>query len=192
MLVRFSGSESNIQDKYTIYKKILEVIQEKDQLSYNWIDEALIYSFKKGEPNFIDDRDWGLIQKNAIEDIHRADVCIFESSKSSFAVGFQVAYALQQQKPCLVLKDVDGIKSNFGSGIVSNLLKYVTYETLDDVIKELRDFLDTNRLAPQDLRFNFVIDREIFNYLKWSSFKTNSTKADIVRKLIRDNIAKEK
>lgn len=192
MLVRFSGSESNIQDKYTIYKKILEVIQEKDQLSYNWIDEALIYSFKKGEPNFIDDRDWGLIQKNAIEDIHRADVCIFESSKSSFAVGFQVAYALQQQKPCLVLKDVDGIKSNFGSGIVSNLLKYVTYETLDDVIKELRDFLDTNRLAPQDLRFNFVIDREIFNYLKWSSYKTNSTKADIVRKLIRDNIAKEK
>ncbi|MFO0920191.1 MAG: hypothetical protein U0451_00795 [Candidatus Saccharimonadales bacterium] len=151
-----------------------------------------MYSFKKNEPGFIDDRDWSLIQQKAIEDIHKADICIFESSKSSFAVGFQVAYALQLQKPCLVLKDKNGIKSNFGSGIVSNLLKYVTYEKDDDIVFTVRDFLSTNRLAAQDLRFNFVIDREIYNYLKWASFKTNSTKADIVRKLIRDNFNKEK
>ena len=75
---------------------------------------------------------------------------------------------------------------------MSNLLKYVTYEKDDDIVFTVRDFLSTNRLAAQDLRFNFVIDREIYNYLKWASFKTNSTKADIVRKLIRDNFNKEK
>jgi hypothetical protein len=192
MIVRFSGSESNIKEKYSTYKRILGVISEKDVVSYNWIDEALMYAFKKDEDGFIDDRDWNVIQKKTIEDIHKADVCIFESSKSSFAVGFQVAYSLQLQKPCLVLKDVGGIKSNFGSGIVSNLLKYVTYENEDDIMTAVRDFLDMNRLEQNDLRFNFVIDREIYNYLKWASFKSNSTKADIVRKIIRENIYKER
>lgn len=191
MIVRFSGSESNIQHKYAMYKRILDVISEKDKLSFNWIDEALFYSFKKNEPGFVDDRDWSHIQKKAIEDIHASDVCIFESSKSSFAVGFQVAYALQQQKPCLVLKDMNGIKSNFGSGIVSNLLTYKTYKDSSDINHFVREFLEENRLVAQDLRFNFVIDREIYNYLKLASFKSNTTKADILRKMIREQIGKD-
>ena len=41
------------------------------------------------------------------------------------------------------------------------------------------------------MRFNFFIDRKIYNYLRWASFKTGKTKAEILRDLVENEIEKQ-
>ena len=38
------------------------------------------------------------------------------------------------------------------------------------------------------MRFNFFIDRPIYNYLRWAALKTNKTKAEILRELVQREI----
>jgi predicted DNA-binding protein len=52
-------------------------------------------------------------------------------------------------------------------------------------------FLEQNHIENKDLRFNFFIDRQIYNYLRWASFKTGKTKAEILRELVLHDIERQ-
>jgi hypothetical protein len=187
VLIQFSASESNILEDIPYYRAIVKAIHANDsELALDWVEKA--YS-KNKEINHgkVDTRNWASIHKQNIDALHRADLCIFEASAKSFAVGFQTALALHLQKPTLVLTRNDSLRNSFGSGIVSNLLTYKTYdlESLQGIVHE---FVRENNLKVQDLRFNFVIDREIHNYLRWAAFKNNTTKAEVIRRILRGKI----
>ncbi len=187
MIVQFSASESNIEKDIEIFRAITACVKEnKCGLALEWIEEAYAATKKIKKTN-VDPRNWTAIHKLIMESIKKADVCIFEASAKSFSIGFQTALALQLKKPILVLTRNDSLRDSFGSGIVSDLLTYKKY-TSSNLSSIITTFLQQNELDLQDLRFNFVIDKEIHNYLRWAAFNANTTKAEVVRRLLRSKI----
>ena len=65
-------------------------------------------------------------------------------------------------------------------------MRYREYnnDNLEDII---RQFLTDNDVKAKDLRFNFFLDRQIYNYLRWASLKTGKAKAKILRELVQDS-----
>jgi len=55
----------------------------------------------------------------------------------------------------------------------------------------LEKFMVDNDIQSKDMRFNFFIDRKIYNYLRWAAFKTGKTKAEILRDLVETEIEKQ-
>ena len=75
------------------------------------------------------------------------------------------------------------------TGLDNALVRYREYnnDNLEDII---RQFLTDNDVKAKDLRFNFFLDRQIYNYLRWASLKTGKTKAKILRELVMKEINK--
>lgn len=187
MNVHIAGSRYEIIENIENLRRIIDAVHEEGHsLDRDWI-EPTYQSVKQGKE--VPDLDWTLIYQESLEAIHRADVVIADSTIPSFSVGFQVATALQMKKPVLILNK-DGVKNSpFPSGIAVGVsYKSFTEDTLKPVVK---DFLHENDIQLKDMRFNFFIDRPIYNYLRWAAHKTGKTKAEILRELVLREIEKQ-
>ena len=127
--------------------------------------------------------------KESVEAITRSDVVIAETTIQSFGVGYQTALAIQMKKPTLLLYSDAADTSAFVSGIPSSNASFKPYnsKTVSVIIKK---FLKENDIQAKDMRFNFFIDRPIYNYLRWAAYKTGKTKAEILRDLVSKEIDK--
>lgn len=191
MLIHFIGSKGSIATEIEYYRRILAVVEKGgNTLTNNWVEEA--FNISSGDKKF-DNLDWNSIYTENMESIAKTDLVIAEVTAKSFAVGFQSAIALQQKKPTLLLqREVEGEQpsSFYPASAKDNLLKHKVYN--DDNLEEIiESFISENRIDNKDLRFNFFIDRQIYNYLRWASFKTGKTKAEILRELVQHEIEKQ-
>ncbi|HEY5695675.1 MAG TPA: hypothetical protein VIQ80_02465 [Candidatus Saccharimonadales bacterium] len=154
----------------------------------NWIEVTYDIRVKNAKP--VDSVDWSKIYKDNLENIAKADVIIAEASYDTFGVGYQIAVAVQQKKPTLLLRHESVDADSFAVGIVDSWVKREVYndETLESIIDK---FLQENDISTKDMRFNFFIDRQIYNYLRWTSQKTGKTKAEILRELVAHEIDKD-
>lgn len=139
---------------------------------------------KDPDPKFIYD-----LSMDAIE---RADVVIVESTFKSFGSGFQVAMALQKKKPTLLLVNKRNVvnESKISQGISDPLFLRKEYAGREDLHKIVTDFIEDHTYKTKDLRFNFVLDPPLYNHIRWKSFKTKKTKAEIVRELLIEDMDK--
>jgi nucleoside 2-deoxyribosyltransferase len=187
MKVHLIASRSNVSENFDNLQRISEIIsEEKHQVARDWVSSAhsRLTNTEKSQT------DWSKIYQLNLETIAKADVIIAEITHNSFGVGYQIAVAVQQKKPVLLLRRNDATTDVFATGIVDPWVKSVLYteDTLDDAV---RDFLKENDIGTKDMRFNFFIDRKIYNYLRWSSFKTGRTKAEVLRELVEREIEKQ-
>jgi hypothetical protein len=185
MLVHLIGSRFEIDKNIDDLRKLVKIIQKEGHtLAHDWVDasfESLIRESKS-----LKDTDWPLLYKDSTEAISRADVVVAETTMPSFSVGYQVAMAVGMKKPTLVLNQEGVEKSFFASGIETGITyKKYTQDSVDDI---LTNFLQENDITTKDMRFNFFIDRPIYNYLRWSALKTGKTKAEILRELVQREI----
>jgi hypothetical protein len=188
MLVHLVGSRYKIADNIEHLRQLVKIIKrEGHALVDDWVDES--YKSQQIENQDFKDSDWSLLYKDSVEAINRADAVVAETSTPSFSVGYQVALAIQMKKPVLVLNREGVEKSFFASGIEAGI-DYRKY-TNDDVDATLTKFLKNNDITTKDMRFNFFIDRSIYNYLRWSALKTGKTKAEILRELVKHEIEKK-
>jgi hypothetical protein len=185
MLVHIVGSRHKIIENIDHLRRLVQSVHEEEHtLARDWI-EPTYSSAKKGNTEL----DWVLVYKDSLDAINKADVIIADSTIPSFSVGYQVAMAIQMKKPILVLNK-EGVKdSPFASGIETGIT-YAAYneKNLKDVI---RGFLQENDIQTKDMRFNFFIDRPIYNYLRWTAHKTGKTKAEILRDLVLREIDRD-
>lgn len=188
-MVHLVGSSIEIKNNIDHLRKIVAVIErEGHEVVDNWVDAAYHKIGVEGEsPEKID---WSLQYKESIEALSRADAIVAETSTPSFSVGYQVAQAVNMKKPVLVLNREGVEKSFFASGIEAGIeyKKYVP-ETIDEILVK---FLRDNDIDTKDMRFNFFIDRAIYNYLRWTALKTGKTKAEILRNLVEREIDSSK
>lgn len=122
-----------------------------------------------------------------IEAVGRADIVIVEVSDYGFDQGMQVAIALQQKKPVLIVSQ----KSLDDSAVAhyqSRLIAIETYATSDELAKVITRFIRSNTISTKDLRFNMFIDRPIYNYLRTQAYETGKNKSEIIRDLINKEI----
>ncbi|HET7302587.1 MAG TPA: hypothetical protein VFI74_04625 [Candidatus Saccharimonadales bacterium] len=189
MLINFVASKSNIESEIEYYRRIVEAFKKGGHtLISDWFEEAFEMWQKQSD---FDELDWESIYAFQMESIAKADIVIADATVRSFAVGFQVAMALQQKKPTLVLQREESSNgAYYPSSAKDNLLKHRTYNSknLEEIIDE---FVKENTIDNKDLRFNFFIDRKIYNYLRWAAFKTGKTKAEILRDLVKNEIEKQ-
>ena len=181
MKVHYITSRPALEQHINTLRKTVKVIQDAGHtLAYAWIEEA--HSRTNDEK-----ADWEKIYKDNLETITKADVVIAEASYDSFGVGYQVAFAVHHKKPVLLLRHEDADENIFAAGVVEGWVVNKKYndETLSSIIN---DFLDDNDIQNKDMRFNFFIDRKIYNYLRWASYKTGKTKAAVLRELVEKEI----
>lgn len=186
MLVHLVASRYNITENIPHLRQLVKFIHEEEHtLAQDWIEPAYTTRLK-GSPKSIN---WNEAYKDSMEYITRADVVIADATIRSFSVGYQVAAAVHMKKPILVLCEKGSDDSFFASGIDAGVA-YKEY-TKENLKKIIEDFLKENDIQAKDMRFNFFIDRPIYNYLRWASFKTGKTKAEILRELVDREIEKQ-
>ncbi len=155
-------------------------------LARDWIEDAYNTNQKTGQTA----GDWSHIYNESLGAIAGSDVIIADATYENFGVGYMIAVAVQQKKPVLLLHKKDVDESAFAEGVVDDWVRSEKYDD-DSIGSIVEKFLKDNDISTKDMRFNFFIDRPIYNYLRWAALKTGKTKAEILRELVQREI-KEK
>lgn len=186
MKIHLITSRPTLENDITTLHKMVQIIEsEGHSLALDWIDRAYKRTIDPNKPA----ADWSKIFKENIEIITKADVIVAETSYENFGVGYQVAYAVQLKKPVLLLHHATASKNAFATGVEDGWVKRHEYKE-DNLESILKKFLADNNIQTKDMRFNFFIDRPIYNYLRWAAFRTGKTKAEILRELVSREIDK--
>jgi hypothetical protein len=186
MKVHLITSRPTLENDIETLQKMIKIIEKSGHtLADDWI--RLAYERLTGKDPA--QADWAKIYKTNLEVIAKADVIIAETSFENFGVGYQVAAAVQQKKPVLLLRHAAADKNAFATGVEDGWVKREEY-TIESLERAIKSFLDANDIQAKDMRFNFFIDRPIYNYLRWAAFKTGKTKAEILRELVVKEIDK--
>lgn len=188
MKVHFITAKPNLENEMGVLRHIMRVIASNDgSLVHDWIEDAYSNEVEAGKP--VDD--WTGIYKKNLAAIAQADIIIAETSYENFAVGYQIATAIQQKKPVLLLRHETAHKETFIMGVEDGWVQHSEYRDNDHLTTIIQKFIHENDIKSKDMRFNFFIDRKIYNYLRWAAFKTGKTKAEILRDLVQNEIEKQ-
>lgn len=177
MWIHIVDSTKNTEDD-SPYNKIVEVVRAK---GHEVADQRT--ASDKGADN------WNSFFTQAKKNLKKADLVVVEASTLDFTQGFFTSQALKSKKPTLVLLKGDATNTPLTS-IKDPLLSVCSYTDNDSLEDELSDFLQKNMITTKDLRFNFFIDRQIYSYLRQTSYETGRNKSEIIRQVIEEEIDK--
>lgn len=184
MIIHLTGSSWKLTDDLKYLRKLVHVIEENGGiLARDWIEPT--YARNKSAKH--DAIDWQKVMQGTLDAISRADIIIVEATSYRFSQGYQVAIALQQKKPVLVVSRTDLDELSI-SGITNKLLTLAVYKNEAELETAVSKFIKQNTINTKDLRFNFFIDRQIYNYLRSVSYETGKNKSEVIRDLINREI----
>lgn len=187
MIVHLVGSRHNVVKHIDYLRALVDAIHEDGHvLAYDWVEPAY-NDEKRGSASYTN---WQEVYKSSADALNKAEVVIADATIRGFGIGYQVALAVSMKKPTLVLCERGVDDSFFASGIDTGVA-YKEYKSVKDVKSLVKQFLKENEIQSKDMRFNFFIDRPIYNYLRWAAYKTGKTKAEILRELVIREIDKE-
>lgn len=189
MIIHFAASSRNVIENIGHYRAIIKAIHSQgSMLANDWVEPAYM---QLSEGTSYDHDSWASLSRSLIEALARSEILIAEVTSPSFGTGFQVATAMQQKMPILLLvRKTDNLKTSFNEGIEDTLVErhHYTDKNIEEIVAK---FIKKNTIDTKDLRFNFFIDRDIYNYLRWTSVRTGKTKAEILRGLVSKEIDKK-
>lgn len=188
MLVHFIAPMSSLKENIESYRTVVSSIQKKGHvLARDWIEAAYAEIKESSETRVEMEQSWQPIIEENFEAIAKADVVIADITHDSTAMGYQIATAIHQKKPTLLIIKEGTTIPPFTWNIPSSFLKKVEY-TESTLTDKIMPFLEENDISTKDMRFNFFIDRAIYNYLRWAALKTGKTKAEVLRELVQREI----
>lgn len=186
MKIHFSASLQHLDEHLESYNLISEVVRSNGhELLKDWLKD---YQHPGKSTQVYTDKEWEDITTQTLEAILKADAVIIEASTTSFSMGYQAALALAHKKPLLIL--FDSRYQHFILDSSNSLKRAEVYHNQDELERAVTSFLRDNDIDSKSLRFNMVLDREVYNFLHWESVNTGRTKAQIVRDVIREQIRK--
>lgn len=189
MIIHFLGSRSKIDREIDYYRRIVSYIEAQGHtLAYDWLDDT----YGAAQEGRLKKRaeTWSEIDRRNTEALSHADIVVVEATAKGFFAGYRVALAIVQKKPLLLLTRDKSPLAISGLSTPSGFIKSTTYDdsNLETILEE---FLSENVFETKDLRFNFVLDRQTYNYLRWMSSKTGKTKAQIIRNLLQKEMSED-
>jgi len=179
MKVFFGFSSKEITKYHKNYKDIQETIKSLGHsLTRNQLEKALGKAKKKKEEIL------PLIQPEIISAILASDIVVLDATIRSSEIGFELAYALEKEKPVLFLAQESQEKINklFSETEESPLLTAKGYnkENLKNIVT---DYFSNNG-SIRKVRFNLVMDKKQDNYIEWASFTKNKSKTEVIKNAI--------
>lgn len=182
--VRISGSGNYLPEDAPYLKKIIDTVFKNNAfVTRNWVEAAIASKKHHGDTH----TDWRTIIAEDFEDIRQADLVIIEASRYELNQGLHVYLATQYKKPTLIVSRTE-IKNRFISGIINKYTTSEMYETEQDLEKIVTRFIKKNAIPEKDLRFNFILTRRIYKYLRDTSYETGKNKSEIIRELLEREI----
>jgi nucleoside 2-deoxyribosyltransferase len=185
MLVYFTGSVSAKEKFLSNYLHILETLKKQ---SHEVIAEHIIDS-TENHIRLLSKEERVKFHDKVKSWINSCDFMIAETSHPSTSVGYEIGYALRVGKPVLILYSIGDPPSLLGQHedekVVSE--KY-TLQNVGEIIKNFVSYVE----GKQDLRFTFFITPKLVNYLDSISKNKKIPKAVYLRKLIEQDMEKEK
>lgn len=127
--------------------------------------------------------------EETLKDLKRADVCIFEASIPSLAIGYLVNEAIKCSKPVIIFHTGEYIP-HFLMGIHDENVQIVSYN--EENLNQTLNFALNFAKDKSDVRFNFFISPSIGNYLDWISKHKNLPRSVYLRKLIEEDMKNNK
>ena len=123
---------------------------------------------------------------SSIKAVMNSKIIALEVTTNSFTQGFLLQKALELNKPVIAFYQKDSVPI-FAEGIKSDLLQLVEYDqyNLVDTIK------DSIKIAKEnsECRFNFYLNYDLLNYLKYISKKHNKSKSAFVREMLEEKMS---
>lgn len=162
------------------------ILTAGNKLTRDWLDDAILLKSKKTNKNV----DRSNYYEEVMNAILQADLCIFDCTVPSMAVGHQITFALDKGKPTLMLVDgntqnVDGM---FVAGSASPNFTFRNYKNDEDLMRIVNWFLAEG--SPNSkIRFSLVLDRAQDDYIEWASFKYKTSKTDIIKGAIAQRMS---
>jgi hypothetical protein len=187
MKVHFSVPLRDLGKHLATYDLIERTIKaEGHTLAKEWLQE---YRDKQADPTHFSNEEWEDINSSTLTAIQEADAIIIEASIPSFSMGYISALALARKKPLLMLFNSRPQPYILDS---SNSLKRAeVYHNEEQLQVVVASFLKDIDVDANNLRFNMVLDREIYNFLNWESVNTGKTKAQIIREVLKERIKRK-
>jgi hypothetical protein len=190
MIVQIIGSAKNLEGDLPFLHSVIEVIHDNGAvIARDWVGAA---SNRIAKNIIRDDTkvNWDDVHNENTEAISRSDVVIIEATNYGFQEGFYTSQALQAKKPVLLLTR-ENIRSRLLHGLNHKLLTIQGYQDQEQLKKIVGKFVKANTISTKDLRFNFFIDRPIYNFLREMSYETGKNKSEIIRELLEQEIRRK-
>jgi hypothetical protein len=125
--------------------------------------------------------------KHITTSIKNSDFVIAEMTENSAAVGYEIAFAIGEKKPVLVLVNEEKRKE-LSTPFRGNKTKYLSvrkYKSKSDIENALKIFLsDVKNLI--DTKFILIIPPSIDQYLEWNARERGIAKAEVTREAIEN------
>lgn len=185
--IHLIASGNDFEHDLPYLQKITDTIYKNNALlTHDWIGAAI--ARKKRTPD-VEDADWTSIVEESIDAIKRSDLVIAEVSFGDFNQGIQTYMAAQYKKPTLIVSrsPIEGMSISGIASKYTTVKRYSSEQELSDIVSK---FIKQNSIPEKDLRFNMILDRRIYKYLRDKSYETGKNKSEIVRELIEREIKK--
>lgn len=120
----------------------------------------------------------------------KADLVIAEASYPSTSAGYEIARALDWEKPVLVLYSEEAACPTVLKGRMSDkfLLESYNQENLKEVIKGALDYFKT----VGDVRFTFLLPSPITQYLDWVAEHKKIPRSVLIRETLLEKMKNDK
>lgn len=188
-MVHVTGSARYFDEDLEYLQAIVRTVYANHATVFReWLGAAA--SRQKQNPPF-DSVDWASILNDNVDAIKKSDLVIVEASQARFSQGFQAYIAAQYKKPTLIVTRSE-TKERFISGVGNKLITLKRYSTIAELEEIITKFIKQNTIPEKDLRFNMILDRRIYKYLRDTSYETGKNKSQIVRELLEKEIEKRK
>lgn len=188
-MVHITGSARFFDEDLEYLQAIVQTVYANRATVFrDWLGAAA--SRLKQNPPF-EGVDWASILDDNMAAIKKSDLVIIEASHARFSQGFQAYIASQYKKPTLIVTR-SATKERFISGVGSKLITLKRYSTVAELEEIVSKFIKQNTIPEKDLRFNMILDRRIYKYLRDTSYETGKNKSQIVRELLEKEIEKRK
>lgn len=167
------------------------IVDEKYILTRDWLLNIKTHPKQFEENRNGSEEIYNLTMKAA----HEADCIIVEDTVSNFSTGHIITFALQRNKPVLVLYLKNSKKGYFAKnlihGIKSDYLEVKEY-TLKNYKSIIRSFLKKYNNAKEKNRFHLVLDSVERNYLDWAQFHHQKSRTKLIRESLRKRISTDR
>lgn len=182
MKVYFMASPRGKDDLSNKYEAIYKTIEE---LGYKHVADFIL----KVDVDKFYLSDIRPFYKETTKDLKKADICLFEVSVHSLAIGHLINDAIDEGKPVIALYTGDNLPF-FLSGASEEKVQIIQYD-LSNLKKVLKHALQYAQ-ERTDTRFNFFISHRLSSYLDWISRKKRIPRAVYLRQLIKKAMKKDR
>lgn len=175
MKIYFGCHTRDLDEFHQNHIEIREILLKlNNEFTHDWLGEVI-----NGTQENLNVKTW---YQKIMKSLISADIAIFDISRPSLSLGHQIAFALENKIPTLLLaqKNTKSIQDTFISGASSEYLVSIPYSKISELTQKLKNFINSVEEKKMS-RVNFLLEKKYLDYLNWAKTIKNRSLTDSIR-----------